>query len=58
VSSADELELSITLPESIDESMSTDKIKLINVAFLLKNTPIEVVYIKLPEIRTFKLMDF
>lgn len=58
MSSAGELELSITLPESIYEFMRTDKIKLINVAFLLENTPIEVVYIKLPEIRTFKLVYF
>lgn len=47
-----------SLLETIDKFMSTDKIKLIDVAFLLKNTPIEVVYIKLPEFRTFKLMNF
>jgi len=38
--------------------MSTDKIKSIDAAFLLKNAPIEVVYIKLPKIRTFDLMNF
>ena len=38
--------------------MSTDKIKLIDAAFLLKNTPIEVINVKLPEFRTFELMNF
>ena len=47
-----------SLLESIDKFMSTDKIKLIDVAFLLKNAPIEVIYIKLPEFRTFEFMNF
>jgi hypothetical protein len=46
------------LLEPIDELMRADKIELINVAFLLKNTPVKVIYIKLQEIRPFKLMDF
>jgi len=46
-----------TLLESIDEFMCTDKIELINVAFLLKDASIEVVYVKLPEVRAFELMN-
>jgi hypothetical protein len=38
--------------------MSANKIKPIDVAFLLKNTTIEVVNIKLPEFRTFELVNF
>jgi len=47
-----------TLLESIDEFMGTDKKEFINVTFLLEDASIEVVYIKLPEIRAFELMDF
>ena len=47
-----------TLLESIDEFMCADKIELINVAFLLKDASIEVVYVKLPEVRAFALMNF
>jgi hypothetical protein len=38
--------------------MSSDKKEFINVAFLLKDASIEVVYVKLPEVRTFELMNF
>jgi hypothetical protein len=41
-----------TLFEAVDKSMSADKVELINVAFLLENTPIKVIYIELPEFRT------
>jgi hypothetical protein len=37
-----------TLLESIAEFMCVDKIEFINVAFLLKDASIEVVYVKLP----------
>jgi hypothetical protein len=47
-----------TLLESIDEFMGTDKKEFINVTFLPEDASIEVVYIKLPEIRAFELMDF
>ena len=47
-----------SLLESINKFMSTDKIKPIDVTFLLKNTSIEVVNIKLPEFRTFELVNF
>ena len=47
-----------SLLESIDKFMSADKIEFIDVAFLLKNTPIKVIYIELPEFRTFELMNF
>jgi hypothetical protein len=47
-----------TLLESIDEFMGTDKKEFINIAFLLEDASIEVIYIKLPEIRAFELMDF
>jgi hypothetical protein len=47
-----------SLFESINKSMSTNKIKPIDVTFLLKNTSIEVVNIKLPEFRTFELVNF
>ena len=47
-----------TLFEAVDKSMSADKVELINVAFLPKNTPIKVIYIELPEFRTFELMNF
>jgi hypothetical protein len=38
--------------------MGPDKKEFIYVAFLLEDAPIEVIYIKLPEIRTFKFVDF
>jgi len=47
-----------TLLESIDEFMCADKIEFIDVAFLLKDASIEVVYVKLPEVRAFELMNF
>ena len=47
-----------TLLESIDELVCADKIEFINVAFLLKDASIEVVYVKLPEVRAFELMNF
>ena len=47
-----------SLLESIDKFMSANKIELIDVTFLLKNTPIKVIYIELPEFRTFELMNF
>ena len=47
-----------TLFEAVDKSVSADKVELINVAFLPKNTPIKVIDIELPEFRTFKLMNF
>jgi len=47
-----------TLLESFDEFMGTYKKEFINVTFLQEDASIEVVYIKLPEIRAFELMDF
>ncbi len=47
-----------SLLESIYKFMSANKIELIDVAFLLKNTPIKVIYIELPEFRTLELMNF
>lgn len=47
-----------SLLESIDKFMSANKIELIDVAFLLKNTPIKIIHIELPEFRTFELMNF
>lgn len=47
-----------TLLESIDEFMCADKIEFINLAFLLKDASIEVVYVKLPEVKAFELMNF
>jgi hypothetical protein len=38
--------------------MCADKIEFIDVAFLLKDASIEVVYVKIPEVRAFKLMNF
>jgi hypothetical protein len=37
--------------------MCDDKIEFINVAFLLKDASIEVVYVKLPEVRAFERFD-
>jgi hypothetical protein len=47
-----------TLLESINEFMCDYKIEFINVAFLLKDASIETVYVNLPEVRAFELMNF
>jgi hypothetical protein len=46
-------EKAIPASKSVNQLMSTDKIQFINVSLYLANTPVAIINVKLPEVRTF-----